>query len=145
MSYIPEDARWFIADMVEVINVEDDPRNIVHINTLLIEANTPELAYERAMELGNESNSTYHNPDGKQVTIAFRGLSRLNVIYDELEHGAELFYDELIDLPETKIAALLTDKQNLSVFKPFRTLDRSNTPNYMPKEIWDELKNSGAV
>ncbi len=137
MSYIPEDARWFLAELVEEIRVEDDPRNVVHINMVLIEANTPELAYERALELGDELNSTYHNPDGKLVTVTFRGLHKLNVVYDELEHGAELFYHEHIDLPETKIAALITDKQHLSVFKPRIPPDLSAKPNYFDKVTFE--------
>ena len=32
MGYVPDDAKWWIAEIVEEITVEDDARNVVHIN-----------------------------------------------------------------------------------------------------------------
>ena len=40
MAYIPEDAKWYLADIVLEITIEDDPRNVVHTNLVLISADS---------------------------------------------------------------------------------------------------------
>ena len=53
--------------------MEGDPRNVVHVNTLLIEADSPERAYKKARALGREAETVYENSDGKDVRVIFRG------------------------------------------------------------------------
>ena len=55
MGYIPEDAKWYLADLVEEITVEGDPRNVVHTNMTLVRADSPEEAYQKAVQLGTAS------------------------------------------------------------------------------------------
>jgi hypothetical protein len=107
MAYVPNDAKWYLAWLVLEIIVEDDPRNIVHINLMLIRADSPGEAYEKAIELGKESEISYENPDGKSVVHVFRGIRDLNVIHDELEHGAELNYEENVGVSNEKIERML--------------------------------------
>ncbi len=135
MAYIPKDAEWYIAEIIMEIIVEGDPRNVVHRNLLLINAHSPDEAYERAQDLGREAESEYQNPADKRVVIRFRGLVVLNVIHDKLEHGAELRYSEDIGVPEAKIAELVKSKEQLSAF---RAIERSKGPDYACKEIVDE-------
>jgi hypothetical protein len=118
MAYIPSDAKWYLADIVIEITIEDDPDKMVHINITLIRADSPEEAYERSLEVGKQQETTYENTDGKLVTFVFRGLRDLNVIHEELEHGAELTYEELTELREEQVARLIRPKQVLSVFRP---------------------------
>jgi hypothetical protein len=35
--------------------------------------------------------------------MRFRGISKLDVVYDAIEDGAELAYEELLGVPETQI------------------------------------------
>ena len=123
MGHIPEDAKWYIADLVEELTIEDEAENIVHINTTLIRADSPEEAYERAVTLGRQGEDTYKNPFGKQVKVTFRGLRDLNVVYGKLEHGTELFFDQKDGVSETDFAQLLTEKHNLNVFRPIESDD----------------------
>ena len=58
MGYIPEDAKWYLADIVLQIAVDDDPRSVVHINLVLIRADSPEEAYEKALALGAEGEAS---------------------------------------------------------------------------------------
>ena len=52
MGYIPKDAKWYLADIIQQITVEDDPRSVVHTNVVLVRADSPEEAYEKALALG---------------------------------------------------------------------------------------------
>jgi hypothetical protein len=135
MAYIPKNAEWYIAEIVEEIIVEGDTRNVVHRNLNLVRANSPEDAYTKALDLGREGESEYSNPAGKKIVIKFRGLGALSVVQDRLEHGAELRYIEDVDVPEAKIAELIKSKEQLSVF---RDIEPSAGPNYACKEIVDE-------
>ncbi|HEV2379882.1 MAG TPA: DUF4288 domain-containing protein [Terriglobia bacterium] len=139
MGYIPEDAHWYLADLVEEVTVEGDPRNVVHTNMILIRADSPEEAYEKSMELGKSSEISYPNSAGRQVTIKFRGLHQLNVIHDQLEHGAELTYDEDIGMSEDEISRWLSPKEELGVFAP-RLWSPSSGPDYAAGEIMTELR-----
>src|SRR5579862_3490283 len=113
MAYIPSDAKWYLAEIVEEIRVESEPENIVHTNTVLVRANSPEEAYESALALGKQSDMTYTNPEGKSVQVRFRGLRDLNVIHGELEHGTELIYDKRTGMSESELAQWVSTKENL--------------------------------
>ena len=135
MGYVPADARWFLADLVIEFRVEDDSRNVVHINTVLVGADSAKEAYAKAMALGMDEERTYENPEGKAVAVSFRGLHELSVIHEPLEHGAELWYSEKIDLTEDEVLDLLRHA-SLAVFSEAQP---SQGPNYMPKGIMDQL------
>src|SRR5580692_3729936 len=101
MGYIPEDAKSYLAEIVEQITVDGDPCNVVHTNLVLVRADSPEEAYHKATESGIAGETSYENSDGKRVSINFRGLHDLNVIHDELEHGAEIIFSEDLGMDET--------------------------------------------
>ncbi len=137
MAFIPKDSKWYLAWLVEEITVEDDPRNIVHTNLMLVRADSPDQAYERALELGKQSELSYENPEGKLVVCAFRGIRDMNVIHDELEHGAELNFEEKVGVSNDDIAGMITPRGRLTIFRPD---ENSPKPNYIAKDIAEELE-----
>src|SRR5262249_26907387 len=111
MAYIPDTATWYIAEIVEEISVETDPRKVIHRNTVLMNATSPEEAYSRSIELGKATETSYENPAGNRVSVRFRGLRDLIVVHDRLEHGAELFFEEFIDVSEQQVQSWLRSKE----------------------------------
>jgi len=140
VGYIPPNAKWYVAEIVEEITIKGEARNVVHVNAILVRADSPEEALERAQELGRQCEVTYENVSGNKVAIHFRGLHALGVIHDNLEHGTELFYSEDIGMPEEEVAKLITPKEQLGVFRP-RT--PSAAPDYVCKEISEALRMTG--
>jgi uncharacterized protein DUF4288 len=136
MGYILKAAKWYLADIVEQITVEGDPRNVIHTNRVLVRADSPEEAYQKALELGAAGEQVYENIDGKSVTIRFRGLRDLNVIHGELEHGTELLYSEDMELDESAIREWVTPKERLGVFRP---ITLSTGPDYRSRDIVEEI------
>lgn len=136
MGYIPKDAKWYLADIVEEITIEGGSGNLVHTNLVLIRADSPEEAYQKAIELGTASDQSYENTDGKRVTFRFRGLRDLNVIHGELEHGTELIYGENLDMDESAILQWVTAKEELGVFKP---IVPSTGLDYRSKDIVEKM------
>jgi len=141
MAFIPKDARWYLADVVLEHQVEGDPRNVVHVNMHLIEAASPENAYEKVVALGRDSELVYANTSGVQVRVIFRRLRNLNVIHDELEDGAELTYEEKVSVPEAEIASWLCPRDKLGIFTDREF--KNEVPNYMPQEVMRSLVEEG--
>ncbi len=131
-GYIPKSAKWYLAEIVQQITVEGDSRNVVHTNLVLVRADSPEDAYQKAMELGTAGEQSYQNIDGKCVTFRFRGLHDLNVIRGELEHGAELIFSENMDFDESAIQEWVAPKEELGIFVP---ITPSTGPDYVSRDI----------
>lgn len=138
MSKLPEDARWFYATLIIKIVVEGDPRNVMHANTVLVEARGAEDAYARALELGDGENRDDINPLGKRVTFTFVGVSELDEIGPVLDHGTELFFTEKVGLSDDEIAKRVCSKEELHLFKA--KPERVDKPDYASVEIMDEVK-----
>lgn len=137
MAYIPQDAAWYITELVIEILVEEDPRNIVHRNLILIHAHSPDEAFSRANEIGQQHQREYQNPGGRLVRLRFRGISRLNVIHEPIEDGAEIIYTEQVGVSETEIQRMIPARDCLSVFRP---IESSAGPDYSSNEICEEAR-----
>ncbi len=137
MAYVPDDAQWFLAQIIEEIRVEGSKRNIIHINHVLVEASCPEVAYMRALEIGEQSETEYENPFGKNVTIKFRGLRNLDVIHFPLEHGSEIMFVEKLGMSEAGVKKLVRSKDQLEAFRPIRK--RRGRPSYASRSVLDEM------
>ena len=96
MGFVPKDAEWYPAEIVQELTVANDPRNVVWRNLTLVHADSPDDAYAQAVALGQSGDTEYLNPAGKLVTTRFQGLSFLDVIHDPLEHGAELMFQSSV-------------------------------------------------
>jgi len=104
--------------MVVVFTLAGAMENLVHINTVLIKADSPEMAYGKAMAMDEEHQQVFTNSDGEEVQVSFRGLRDLYPVYDRLEDGAELLYEESEAISEEDIAKIVTAKEDLAVFSP---------------------------
>jgi len=123
---------WYIAELVMKMIVADDPRNVVHQNLVLIRADAPEKAYEKALLLGKKSETSYENPEGKAVQITFEGLSDLDLIYEELEDGAEIAFHYKTNVSEEQLQSIVKPRDRLRAFLPPM---RAEGPDYKSREV----------
>jgi hypothetical protein len=130
VGFIPKDARWYLADVILEHQIEGETQNVVHVNTHLVSAGSPDEAYDKALALGREAESDYENTNGRRVRVVFRGLRELNVIHEPLEDGAELIYTEDVSVPEGTLRHWVRPRERLAVFAPIS--DKSDGPNYLP-------------
>ena len=136
MGHIPTNAEWYIADLVMEIIVHGARLNVVHRNLHLIHAHSPDEAYEKAQKFGCGGETSYRNPKGQFVEISFRGIAKLDVIYEPLEDGAELAFEELIGVSSHDIQGMIPSKEQLDVFiSP--TPGRERDPDYRSQAIID--------
>jgi hypothetical protein len=137
MAFIPENANWYLAQIVLEITVQGEAQNVIHINYLLIEAGSPEEAYAKALHLGKQHETTYPNPKKQEVNIHFRGLRNLNVIYKALEDGAEILYEQRIGVDSDEISEMIRPKEMLAVFQPMQA---GSGPDYASEEVVREAR-----
>ena len=116
-KWIPKDMEWFLAELIQQFEYANDDKRDVWINTILVKANSPEEAYEKALKFGESYNDRYINPDGIEVTVTFRGLRNLYLIYEDLEDGAEILYEDIEEISEEEIAAMVTPKEQLAAIQ----------------------------
>ena len=119
MAYIPANAKWWLADLIVGFTIEGRSRQDVHYDLTLVRADSPEQAYEKALAFGRRHEATYTNTDGQLVSVRFWGLRELMVIYDDIEDGAELLYEEEADVAEDRILASIKPKEKLSAFESY--------------------------
>jgi hypothetical protein len=84
-------------------------------NLILIKAKSPQHAYQKAMEHGRASEQAVRI-DGEHGVCRFRGVGGLNLVYDELEDGAELEW-RVLQISSTKLDSLITRKNKMQAFK----------------------------
>jgi len=117
MVYIPTDAEWYLAEIVERFKVHDELSSTIHVNFILVRAATPEQAFEKATAFGKVGKEPYTNSDGKIVTPEYLGLRNLHVIYEPLEDGSEIVYERYEDVVEGDAMKMVKQKNELNVFR----------------------------
>jgi catechol 2,3-dioxygenase-like lactoylglutathione lyase family enzyme len=127
---------WYLADLVMRFDIEDDPRGVVHINTCLVEANAAEEAYAKAMRLGTEGEAEYENSSHRRVRVHFLGLRELLEIYEPLEDGSEIVFEERIGVSDLEARRAIPPKAALGVF---RQEAPEATPDYGSADILAEV------
>ncbi len=135
-----ENKTWYLADLIVSVNVENDSRNVVHINTLLVHAYSDDDAYNKTLILGKEEEMEYENPEGNKVTIKFEGIGDIYNIMGDLEHGTEIIYEEKTNISKEKIDSWIRKKDELSIFS---SPEKTDSLNYLPKEIYDAMIKDG--
>jgi hypothetical protein len=129
MGHVPTGSQWYIAELVMEITVAKAARNVVHKNLVLVRADTPREAHRKAVGLGKKAETSYRNPKNRLVRIRFCGISKLDVMYEDLEDGAELTFEEHVGVTPKDIRRLIPPKERLQVFIPPRP-GREHDPDY---------------
>jgi hypothetical protein len=136
MGYVPQGAQWYLAELLMEITVHGGRCNVLHRNLILVNAHSPEEAYNRALKHAWNGETEYKNPKGQLVEIRFRGIARLDVVYEPLEDGAELSFEERLGVSEEEIRAMITPKEQLRAFIP-PSPGLEHDPDYRSKAIMD--------
>jgi hypothetical protein len=118
-SSLYEDVKWYLS--YEILYFEsDDPLKqqdyLVWENLVLIKADSPEEAYDKAVRhgLSSEEEVTINGQPGR---CKFKGLKDLIKIYEEIEDGAEIEWREY-EVSKNSLNTLTIDKKKMHAFKP---------------------------
>lgn len=136
MGHVPVDAEWYIAQLVMEIIVGGSRQNVVHRNLVLIRAHSPDEAYEKALRFGGGGETSYKNPNGQPVDIRFRGVGMLEAMYEPLEDGSELTFEEHIGVSPEQINRWVRPKEQLQAFVA-PTPGRDHDPDYRSAAVME--------
>jgi len=133
--------QWYLATIVMLITVEGEQKNVVHKNLHLIQAESDEVAYDKALKLGDDSETSYVNSKDQLVNISFYGLAELEETIElDIYDGVELKFDELEDVNPSQLTTLVSLKKDLSLFLDKGPVDESAL-DYGSKEVRDMVIN----
>lgn len=128
--------QWYIAQLIMEITVSGALRNVVHKNLVLVRATSSNEAYDKAVGVGRKGETSYRNPDDALVRITFRGIGRLDEMYEDLEDGSELMFEEYIGVSPDEIERWIPAKERLQVFSA-PTPGGKRDPDYRSKTVME--------
>jgi hypothetical protein len=113
---------WWLATCLERFEFYDEDKSnsnrrcIAWENTILIKAKDREEAYGKAVENGKLSDGSEADFNGRKGTWVFEGLTSLIPIYEELEDGAEILWDEHKNCAVKTVKSWVRTKGELEAF-----------------------------
>lgn len=108
---------WYIAEIAVLLDFGPASAPILQNNFVLIGASTPDRALEAAQSRGQLYEDDFLNTDGNPVTCKFIGIRNLHEVYDRLEDGAELLYEEFTLRSRDEAACYVRPRTDLAVFR----------------------------
>lgn len=113
---------WYVASYLlrftELDDVESPmKRYTAWENTILVRADDPDEAHEKAVMFAELNCEPYVNIEGKRVRFVFEGLTSLVAVYEELEDGAEIIWTEHENRALRSLRKLVKRKEDLEVFE----------------------------
>jgi hypothetical protein len=95
-----KNGNWYIAEIIEKCepverNEKQELRRVTTWgNHHLIKADSPEKAFDKAVKLGKEAEYKFTNSDKVEMEWIFVGIGELLPIYEDIEDGAELMWND---------------------------------------------------
>ncbi len=87
-------------------------RCVVWVNTRIIQAKDRNAAFAKTMRLGRIGRPS----ETLEGEWRFAGISMLLPIYDPLEDGAEVLWDDYGSIPASKIKSMVKTRKQLAIF-----------------------------
>jgi len=121
-----EKGNWYVAEIIvkrEPVNhkKENDLRRVVTWgNFHLIKAESPKLAYEKAVKIGKDGEIKFTNSDNVEMEYTFVGIADLIPIYDDnIEDGCEIMWTDYGSISNRKSEKFArSEKEILENIKP---------------------------
>lgn len=114
---------WWIASYLERFEFDDEDRTnakrrcTAWENTIILKAKDRDAAYRKAEKRGRLADGNeFSTPNGRKGVLRYEGLTGLLPIYEELEDGAEILWNEHRNRSVRKVKSLVKQKHELAVF-----------------------------
>ncbi len=109
--------KWFVAEILVLNTASKSGSYVLHNNFVLIQADDPETAAVASGIRGRSYDDSFTNTDGETVTVRYLGLRNLHEIYDELENGAEILYEQFSLSSESEALEFVRPRGEFAVFR----------------------------
>jgi len=115
---------WYLVEIIQrfeplIRNESSDlKRAITYGNYHLIKASSPSAAYDKGEKLGKEGTYTYQSHK-IEMEVVFVGIGQLLPIYEDIEDGAEILWNDFGHISQRKANRLISSKEEmLAEIKP---------------------------
>jgi hypothetical protein len=94
-----ENTKWFIAEIIEKCEPvnRNETQELRRVQTWgnfhIIKAETPKIAYDKAVKIGKEAEYKFTNSDNLEMEWIFIGIGNLIPIYEDIEDGSEIMWE----------------------------------------------------
>ena len=123
---------WWVASYIERLEWKHEDRNnprrrcLSWENTILVQASNRSQAWQKAVALGRLSvGQEVHDGKGHTGVWRYEGLTDLLPVYDRLEHGAEILWQEHKGRSVARVKAMVKKKNELGIFNDRRPRQKS--------------------
>ncbi len=117
MNYRSPEWTWYVAQLVIESRVEGVPEPILMIESVLLQAESPDVAYNKAMARCASSDHGYRNKTGAPVVQRYLGIHDIEDLQAErMEDEQVLLMQILPTAPQYDARLLLRSKSELSLF-----------------------------
>ncbi len=126
-----ENRNWYIVEIIEKFEPVDrnEKQDLRRVSTWgnhhLIKADSPEKAFDKAVKLGKEKNYKFTNSDKLEMESIFVGIGELLPIYEDIEDGAELMWNDYGFISNRRTMRMPYEKKELmKLIKPKQELNK---------------------
>lgn len=94
-----ENSKWFIVEIIEKCEPvnRNETQELRRVQTWgnfhIIKAQTPKIAYDKAVKIGKEAEYKFMNSDKIEMEWIFIGIGNLIPIYEDIEDGSEIMWE----------------------------------------------------
>lgn len=94
-----ENTKWFIAEIIEKCEPvnRNETQELRRVQTWgnfhIIKAETPKIAYDKAVKIGKDAEYKFTNSDNLEMEWIFIGIGNLLPIYEDIEDGSEIMWE----------------------------------------------------
>lgn len=91
---------WYIVELIEkcepvIRNENQDLRRVsTWGNFHIVKAETPKIAYEKAVKIGKDAEFKFINSDKLEMEWIFVGIGNLIPIYEDIQDGSEIMWED---------------------------------------------------
>jgi hypothetical protein len=95
-----KDGKWYIGEIIEKCEpvIRNEKQELRRVTTWgshhLIKSESPEKAFDKAVKLGKEAEYKFTNTGKLEMEWIFVGIGELLPIYEGIEDGAELMWND---------------------------------------------------
>jgi hypothetical protein len=91
MNLVHSEWPWYVAQLVVESQIEGESESVILIESILIHAESPDMAFGKAEELCASSDHVYRNSNGEMVSQRYVGIHDLdNLQAEQLTDGLVL-------------------------------------------------------
>jgi hypothetical protein len=94
-----ENTKWFIAEIIEKCEPvnRNETQELRRVQTWgnfhIIKAETPKIAYDKAVKIGKDAEYKFTNSDNLEMEWIFIRIGNLIPIYEDIEDGSEIMWE----------------------------------------------------